>query len=68
MFGMQLDLAKLVTSFQPDRIFHLAAQSYPTVSLEQPRETLDINVGGTVNLFECVRTLRENADDGGGLF
>jgi GDP-4-dehydro-6-deoxy-D-mannose reductase len=50
-------LAKLVTSFQPDRIFHLAAQSYPTVSLEHPRETLDINMGGTVNLFECVRTL-----------
>lgn len=50
-------LAKLVTTFQPDRIFHLAAQSYPTVSLEQPRETLDINVGGTVNLFECVRKL-----------
>lgn len=50
-------LAKLVTSFQPDRIFHLAAQSYPTVSLEQPRETMDINAGGTINLFECVRTL-----------
>ena len=50
-------LATLVRSFQPDRIFHLAAQSYPTVSLEQPRETLDINMGGTVNLFESVRTL-----------
>ena len=50
-------LSKLVTAFQPDRIFHLAAQSYPTVSLEQPRETLDINIGGTVNLFEAARTL-----------
>ena len=50
-------LATLVKSFQPDRIFHLAAQSYPTVSLERPRETLDINMGGTVNLFECVRAL-----------
>ena len=50
-------LSKLVVSFQPDRIFHLAAQSYPTVSLEQPRETLDINIGGTVNVFESVRTL-----------
>jgi GDP-4-dehydro-6-deoxy-D-mannose reductase len=50
-------LTKLVTSFQPDRIFHLAAQSYPTVSLEQPRETMDINAGGTINLFESVRAL-----------
>jgi len=48
-------LLQLMLTFRPDRIFHLAAQSYPTVSLLQPRETIDINVGGTVNLFECVR-------------
>ena len=48
-------LSHLMSTFRPDRIFHLAAQSYPTVSLEQPRETIDINVGGTVNLFECLR-------------
>lgn len=46
---------KLLNSFQPDRIFHLAAQSYPTVSLTHPRETMDTNVGGTVNLYECIR-------------
>jgi GDP-4-dehydro-6-deoxy-D-mannose reductase len=49
-------LLHLLYTFQPDRIFHLAAQSYPTVSLAQPRETIDVNVGGTVNLFECVRS------------
>lgn len=48
-------LLDLISAFQPDRIFHLAAQSYPTVSLTQPRETMDVNVGGTVNLFESVR-------------
>ena len=48
-------LARLIHAFRPDRIFHLAAQSYPTVSMVEPRETLDINIGGTVNLFECVR-------------
>ena len=48
-------LLKVISTFRPDRIFHLAAQSYPTVSLTQPRETIDINVGGTVNVFECVR-------------
>lgn len=50
-------LSRLLKSFRPDRIFHLAAQSYPTVSLVQPRETIDTNVGGTVNLFECLRAL-----------
>ena len=48
-------LSHFVSSFRPDRIFHLAAQSYPTVSLEHPLETIDVNVGGTVNLFESVR-------------
>jgi GDP-4-dehydro-6-deoxy-D-mannose reductase len=51
-------LSHLISTFQPDRIFHLAAQSYPTVSLAQPRETIDINVGGTVNLFESLRTAK----------
>ena len=49
-------LLKLIATFRPDRIFHLAAQSYPTVSLLHPRETMDINAGGTINLFECLRT------------
>lgn len=49
-------LSKLLSAFRPDRIFHLAAQSYPTVSLIQPRETMDINAGGTINLFECIRS------------
>jgi GDP-4-dehydro-6-deoxy-D-mannose reductase len=46
---------RLLKEFQPERIFHLAAQSYPTVSLSHPRETIDTNVVGTVNLFECIR-------------
>ena len=48
-------LGRLISSFKPDRIFHLAAQSYPTVSLSKPRETMEVNAGGTINVFECVR-------------
>ena len=47
---------KLISDFRPDVIFHLAAQSYPTVSLVQPFETMDINAGGTITLYECLRT------------
>src|SRR5262245_60631631 len=50
-------LSELISSFRPDRVFHLAAQSYPTVSLDQPRETMDVNAGGTINLFECLRAV-----------
>ena len=48
-------LLELLSTFRPDCIFHLAAQSYPTVSLSRPLETMDTNVGGTISLFECLR-------------
>lgn len=56
----QKRLSELISTFRPERVFHLAAQSYPTVSLLQPRETIDINVGGTINLFEALRAARMN--------
>ncbi|HVY59611.1 MAG TPA: SDR family NAD(P)-dependent oxidoreductase [Xanthobacteraceae bacterium] len=36
-------------------VLHLAAQVAVTTSLDHPREDLDINVGGTLNLLEAVR-------------
>jgi GDP-4-dehydro-6-deoxy-D-mannose reductase len=50
-------LANLISKFRPQRIFHLAAQSHPVVSLKRPAETIDINVNGTVNLFESLRAV-----------
>lgn len=48
-------IAETIHSFQPERIFHLAAQSYPTVSMERPYETMRTNACGTINIFEAVR-------------
>ena len=48
-------LSRLISEFRPQRIFHLAAQSHPVISLKQPLETIDTNVGGTVSLFESLR-------------
>lgn len=50
---------KIIFDFKPDRIFHLAAQSYPTVSWDRPYETMDTNVNGTVAVFEAVKKLRK---------
>jgi GDP-4-dehydro-6-deoxy-D-mannose reductase len=50
--------SELIAKFAPERVFHLAAQSYPTVSLARPQETFESNVGGTINLFEALRTLK----------
>jgi GDP-4-dehydro-6-deoxy-D-mannose reductase len=44
-----------IAAFQPQRIFHLAAQSFPTVSMISPLDTMEINAGGTINVFEGVR-------------
>src|SRR5271170_2708717 len=48
-------VSQTIAKFQPQRIFHLAAQSYPTVSVLQPLDAMFINAGGTINLFEAVR-------------
>lgn len=48
-------VSRMIASFQPEQIFHLAAQSYPTVSMIHPLDTMQINAGGTINVFEGVR-------------
>lgn len=52
-------VSSVVEEVRPDWIFHLAAQSYPTVSWDRPQETLETNVVGTTNVFEAVRSLRK---------
>jgi GDP-4-dehydro-6-deoxy-D-mannose reductase len=51
----QAGVRNLVAQTRPDRIYHLAAQSLPRVSWEQPGRTFEVNVGGTINLFEAIR-------------
>lgn len=51
-------LRELIAGFRPDCIFHLAAQSYPTVSLVEAYRTMDVNAGGTINLYESLRKLQ----------
>jgi GDP-4-dehydro-6-deoxy-D-mannose reductase len=41
----------------PDRIFHLAARSFVSLSWKSPAETFATNVIGQVNLLEAVRDL-----------
>jgi GDP-4-dehydro-6-deoxy-D-mannose reductase len=46
---------KLITAVQPDRIFHLAAQSFVQSSFDEPAATIDINVRSQLNVLEAVR-------------
>ncbi len=60
MEGMLEDQARfdaLADDFQPEVIFHLAAQAGVRYSLENPRAYLDANVIGTFNVMEAARRL-----------
>ena len=46
---------KVISEIKPDKIFHLAAQSYVPASWQQPAETFQTNVIGQINLLEAVR-------------
>ncbi len=52
-------LKEEIISFQPDYIFHLAAQPLVRRSYEIPAETFEINATGTANLLEAVTHLQK---------
>lgn len=45
---------RAVKEVKPDKIFHLAAQSYVPMSFKAPIDTMRANVFGTINLLEAV--------------
>lgn len=48
-------LVRLLDTVRPERIFHLAAQSYVSASFRAPADTLHTNVIGTTNLLDAIR-------------
>lgn len=49
------DFEKAIQTFQPEIVFHLAAQSLVRKSYREPVETYTTNVIGTINILEAVR-------------
>lgn len=48
-------LKEIFSKYQPDLVFHLAAQPLVRLSYEIPVETYEINVLGTINVLEAIR-------------
>ncbi|HLE44434.1 MAG TPA: GDP-mannose 4,6-dehydratase [Methylomirabilota bacterium] len=46
---------RMLTAVRPDRVFHLAAQSYVPTSWASPAETLACNITCQLNLLEVIR-------------
>ena len=52
-------LVKFIKKYQPDYVFHLAAQSIVKVAYENPIKTWSTNSIGTVNILESLRQLKK---------
>jgi len=48
-------LENVFTDFQPEIVFHMAAQPLVRLSYREPRETFETNILGTVNVLEACR-------------
>src|SRR5256884_1833713 len=46
---------KLIGAVRPDRIFHLAAQSFVASSFDEPAATMRINIESQLNVLEAIR-------------
>lgn len=55
-------LEEEIINFQPDFVFHLAAQALVRLSYEIPAETFEVNVIGTANVLDAVRLLEKKCD------
>lgn len=51
-------IKQIFLTYQPEIVFHLAAQPLVRLSYEKPVETFDINVMGTINVMEAIRTTK----------
>ena len=51
-------LTQLLAEHQPTHVFHLGAQSLPTVSWSDPVGTFESNVMGSLHIFEAVRHMK----------
>ena len=48
-------LEEVFERYEPEIVFHLAAQPLVRLSYEIPYETYEVNVMGTINVLECIR-------------
>lgn len=51
-------VARLLEEYEPTHVFHVGAQSLPTISWADPVCTFESNIMGSLYLFEAVRHMR----------
>ncbi len=51
-------IERLFKDYEPTHVFHLGAQSLPTLSWEDPVYTFESNIMGSLHLFQAVRHMK----------
>ena len=54
-------LREIFLRFNPDFVFHLAAQALVRKSYKYPLNTWSSNLNGTINLLECIRLQKKKS-------
>jgi nucleoside-diphosphate-sugar epimerase len=52
-------MTQIIHKHEPSHIFHMGAQSLPTVSWANPVETFESNVMGSLHIFEAIRYMKK---------
>ena len=55
-----VSVKKAISKANPDKIFHLAAESFVSPSWDHPSHYMDVNYKGTVNILEAIKELKIN--------
>ena len=55
-----VSVKKAIEKSKPDKIFHLAAESFVSPSWDHPSHYMDVNYKGTVNILEAIKELQIN--------
>jgi len=55
------NIFRIIEKIQPDEVYNLAAQSFVSVSFEQPILTSEINAIGVLRILETLRTIKPDA-------
>jgi len=54
-------VSQVISEYEPSYVFHLGAQSLPTLSWSDPVRTFEANVMGSLYLFQAVRCMKKAA-------
>lgn len=55
-----IGVRKIIDEIKPDKIYHLAAESFVSTSWNHPSHYMDVNYKGTVNLLDAIKELKSS--------